>query len=165
MNRFLRLVSLVAVAWLATGCRPAAPQLVRDGVGMFSAEARAAAEARLQELATEHGMWALVITELGGDPPRMLDEPMGEADARQARAVAILLSADQVVGTGFSRAIDTDDMGTLVPPDVQGMIAQGETDAALAALVTYLESWVVDPGEPTPPGVQEGPSGRPAPSS
>jgi hypothetical protein len=88
---------------LLTSCgHPVPPQLVRDGAGLFSADARSAAEARLRDLAIESGVWAFVISDPDGDPPRMLDAPMAEADARGVPAVAILFGPIGIVGGGHS---------------------------------------------------------------
>ena len=144
----------ISLLLMVSACQPAAPQLVRDGIDMFSDEARAAAEARLQQLAADRGIWVFVITDLEGDPPRMLDEPMGEADAQDARAVAILFGRNGIVGSGYSeRATQEGDQTALIPPDVNGLVAQGETDAALTAVVEYLERWAVAPPPEEPPPV------------
>ena len=151
---------------LASACQLAGPpQLVRDGAGLFSAEARAAAESRLRAIAGEHGVWTFVITEVNGDPPRMLDVPMQEADSLGFRAVAILFDADRIVGAGYSRAsFDRGDSG-LDPPGVGADIPAGGADMALERVVEYLESWAAlpPPGEPPPIDPVEGPSGEPAP--
>ena len=156
--------AVIAVGLLASACQVASPpQLVRDGAGIFSADARAAAESRLRAIAGEHGMWTFVITEVNGDPPRMLDAPMQEADALGARAVAILFDADRIVGAGYSRAaFDQGDLG-LAPPDVHVQIPAGGADAALESVVEYLESWAANPPPPPPAGVPplEAPSGAP----
>jgi hypothetical protein len=157
----------IALGLLSSACQLASPpQLVRDGAGIFSADARAAAESRLRAVAAEHGLWAFVITEVEGDPPRMLDAPMQEADSLGVRAVAILFDADRIVGAGFSRiSSDRGDSG-LDPPGVGTLIPFGDADTALERVVEYLESWAALPqpaqpaGEPPP---LEAPSGRAAP--
>jgi hypothetical protein len=155
-GKFAALAVLVAV--FLVGCeRIAPPPLVRDGAGLFSEEARTDAEARLRGVATQHGIWAFVITDPVGDPPRMLDEPMQEADRRGVRAVAILLSDERVVGGGYSGAsADLRDSSTLSPPNVDDLLAAGEYDAALERIVDYLVSWAASPAaepeEPAPGG-------------
>ena len=158
------LVVALGMNLLASACeRIAPPQLVRDGAGLFTEEARADAESRLRAAATEHGVWAFVITEPAGDPPRMLDAPMGEADAQGVRAVAVLLDEDSMVGGGFSRAsFDHGDSLGLSPPDIDELLAAGEADAALDRIVDYLVTWTGSPppAEQPPPGGHEvGPSG------
>jgi hypothetical protein len=141
-------------------------QLVRDDAHLFSDDARAAAESRLDALAVKHGVWAFVITDLEGDSPRMLDEPMREADTAGVRAVAVLFGADHLVGGGFSRiSANSEDSQTLNPPDVGNYGAPGSADAALGTIVDYLESWVKVPTLPAdlPPGTEVGPSGPASP--
>ena len=108
-------------------------------------------------------MWTFVITEVDGDPPRMLDAPMGEADSLGVRAVAILFDADRIVGAGYSRtSFDQGDSG-LDPPNVGADIPDGGADVALERVVEYLESWAADPPPAPPAGVPplEAPSGAP----
>lgn len=156
--------AIIGVGLLASACQLAnTPQLVRDGAGIFSADARAAAESRLRAIAGEHGVWTFVVTEVDGDPPRMLDAPMQEADSLGVRAVAILFDADGIVGAGFSRAsVDQGDTG-LEPPGIGAQILPGGGDVALESVVEYLESWVADPPPAPPPGGPplEAPSGAP----
>ena len=156
----------IGVGLLASACQIASPpQLVRDGAGIFSADARAAAESRLRAIAGEHGLWPFVITEVNGDPPRMLDAPMQEADALGVRAVAILFDEDRIVGAGYSRAsFDQGDSG-LDPPDVGADIPDGGADVALERVVEYLESWAAQPAPAQAPPAEvpalEAPSGAP----
>lgn len=150
---------------LASACQLASPpQLVRDGADIFTADARAAAESRLRAIAGEHGVWTFVITEVNGDPPRMLDAPMQEADSLGVRAVAILFDADQIVGAGYSRAsFDQGDSG-LEPPGIGAQIQDGGADVALERVVEYLESWAANPPPAPPAGVPPefvAPSGAP----
>ena len=158
--------AVIGVGLLASACQIASPpQLVRDGAGIFSADARAAAESRLRAIAGEHGVWTFVISEVNGDPPRMLDAPMQEADALGVRAVAILFDEDRIVGAGYSRAsFDQGDSG-LDPPEVGADIPDGGADAALERVVEYLESWAAQPAPAQPPPVvePEAPSAEPAP--
>lgn len=160
--------ALIGILMIASACQLAGPpQLVRDGAGMFSADARAAAESRLRAVAAEHGVWAFIITDVEGDPPRMLDGPMGEADARGARAVAALFRPDSMSAGGFSRvSYDAGDSQTFSPPIVDDLLARGEADEALERIVDYMESWAELPpaeGEPPPIDVVEAPSAAPAP--
>ena len=153
------------VGLLASACQLASPpQLVRDGAGIFSADARAAAEARLRAIAGTHGVWTFVITEVNGDPPRMLDAPIGEADSLGVRAVASLFDEERIVGAGYSRAsVDQGDSG-LEPPDVGADIPDGGADVALERVVEYLESWAANPPPAPPAGVPpvfQAPSGAP----
>ena len=158
--------AVFGVGLLASACQLASPpQLVRDGAGIFSADARAAAESRLRALAGAHGVWTFVITEVNGDPPRMLDGPMQEADSLGVRAVAILYDAERIVGAGYSRAsVDQGDSG-LEPPGIGTDIPEGGADVALERVVEYLESWAANP--PPRPAVEGappefvGPSGAP----
>lgn len=138
----MKLAAVVGLALLlVAGCGVVAPQLVRDEANLFSGDARVAAEQRLRAIAVTHDLWAYIITEPDGDPPRMLDAPMAEADAQGIEAVAILLSADRVLGGGYSAAtVERDDSPGLTPPDVDGQLV-GDPDAALDRLVDYLEAW------------------------
>ena len=155
----------IGLGLLASACQLASPpQLVRDGAGIFSADARAAAESRLRAIAGEHGVWTFVITEVDGDPPRMLDEPMGEADALGVRAVAILFDDDRIVGAGYSRASFDNGHSALDPPGIGTDIPDGGADVALERVVEYLESWAANPPPAPPAGVPPefvGPSGAP----
>lgn len=150
---------------LAAACQlPGPPQLVRDGAGIFSAEARAEAESRLRAVAAEHGVWAFVVTDPEGDPPRMLDEPMAEADARGVPAVAVLFGVDRLAGLGYSRV--SFDSQTLGAPDVDDLLARGDTDEALDRAVDHLVNWAARPPPadgPAPPDPVEAPSANPAP--
>ena len=157
--------ALIGFGLLIPACQLAGPpQLVRDGAGIFSADARAAAESRLRAIAGAHGVWTFVITEVNGDPPRMLDDPMGEADALGVRAVAILFDDDRIVGAGYSQAsVDQGDTG-LDPPNVGADIPDGGADVVLERVVEYLESWAANPQPAPPAGVPpelEAPSGAP----
>jgi hypothetical protein len=108
-----------------------------------------------------------VISDPDGDPPRMLDAPMAEADARGVPAVAILFGPIGIVGGGHSdRAVEVGDPATLTGPSVDGFIARGDADAALAIVVDHLVAWVrAGPSvQGAPPVVEElGPSGTPSP--
>jgi hypothetical protein len=154
--------TLVVLAGLVTSCQSTIPALVRDEVGHFSLEARAEAQEQLEVIARERGIWIFILTERDGDPPRMLDEPMAEADAASQPAVAILVDQDNLIATGHSRAMPADS-AFLEPPSIDGLIAQGHGDEALRALVRYAELWVAKP--PTKPPVVnppiEGPTGPP----
>src|SRR5688572_14793110 len=152
----------IGLGLLAAACQLASPpQLVRDGAGIFSADARAAAESRLRAIAGQHGVWTFVLTEVDGDPPRMLDAPMGEADALGVRAVAILFDADQMVGAGYSRASVEHGDSVLEPPGIGAQIQDGGADVALERVVEYLESWAADP-PPAPPAGERPPLEAPS---
>ena len=157
--------AVIGVGLLSAACQLAGPpQLVRDGAGIFSADARAAAESRLRAIAGQHGIWTFVITEVGGDPPRMLDAPMGEADSLGVRAVAILFDEARIVGAGYSRASADQGEASLDPPGVTADIPDGGADVALERVVEYLESWAANPPGPPPAGAPpplEAPSGAP----
>lgn len=149
---------------LAPACeRIAPPPLVRDDAGLFSEDARTDAEARLRAIATEHGIWAFVITDSVGDPPRMLDAPMQEADRQGVRAVAVLFSDERVVGGGYSAvSFDRGDSATFRPPNVDALLAAGDNDAALERTVDYLVHWAASPdadAELAPGGGEVRPSG------
>ena len=162
-----RWLVLLCLAAGVVGCgRIAPPQLVRDGASLFGAGARQAAEARLQSLADEYGVWVFVVTEPGGDPPRMMDGLFDEADAYGIRAVALLYDQERSVGSGFSEAaVEHDDTSSLPQPDVERLLALGEGDAALAVIVETAERWLADPpparDAPAPLPVIEQPSSVP----
>lgn len=160
--------ALIGILILASACQLAGPpRLVRDGAGIFSAEARATAESRLRAVAAEHGVWAFILTDLEGDAPRMLDGPMGEADAQGARAVAALFRPDSMAAGGFSRvSFDAGDSQTFSPPTVDDLLTRGGADEALDRIVDYMESWAELPpptGEPPPIDEVDAPSSTPEP--
>ena len=149
---------------LATGCVNVAPQLVRDVAGLYPADTEAAAEARLQELSRRTGIWIFIVTGDPPDQPRMLDEPMGLADERGARAVAILLGPREMVGYGASRASesagDMTRLSTLDPVPAAGR----DSAAYLEVLLDEVEAWAIEMRTPepvVPGGEQVGPSGAP----
>jgi hypothetical protein len=80
----------------------------------------------------------------------MLDGPMGEADAANARAAAVLFDQDHVIGLGYSRAMTEGDWATFAPPQADGANVENVADDALAAIVAYAERWAADPGTPAP---------------
>lgn len=141
----MRPVRLILVlALLLVACARASLPLVRDGAGLFSDRAEAEAEQRLQALGEAHGIWVYIISEVDGDPPRMLDEPMTSANADGLRAIAILLDQSGSIASGYSTlAADAGDMGGFwsgSPAD--GLIERGENDAALEVMVDHVEVWV-----------------------
>lgn len=120
---------------------------------------------RASERSLGRTAWTFVITEVDGDPPRMLDAPIGEADALGVRAVAILFDDARIVGAGYSRAsVDQGDTG-LEPPNVGADIPDGGADVALERVVEYLESWAAQPAPAQPPPMvePEAPSAVPTP--
>jgi hypothetical protein len=163
-TRRLIVAAALLVVLLAPACeRIAPPALVRDGAGLFSEGARTDAEARLRAVATDHGIWAFVITDPVGDPPRMLDAPMQEADRQRVRAVAILFSDERVVGGGYSAvSADRGDSLAFLPTDVDDLLAVGDNDAALERTVDFLVEWAAtapDAQEPAPRPPVVGPTG------
>lgn len=150
---------------LATACVNQAPQLVRDGGDLYRRDTEAAAESRLQALARETGIWVFVVTATEPDPPRMLDEPMAIADARGARAIAVLIGPGDVVSYGASAAAtaagDFDRLAALHDNPAPGP----DSAARLDALLTQVEAWVRDGRTPEPvapdAGEEVGPSGAP----
>lgn len=158
---------LLALLLLASGCVNEAPQLVRDEGNLYTSDVEAAAEARLQALARRTGIWFFVLTATQPDPPRMLDEPMMIADAREAHAIALLLGPNGMVGYGASDAAvaagEYESMATLDTTPVAGRDAAETLDALLA----QVEAWATrsrtpgpEPAEP-PGGEPFQPSGTP----
>ena len=141
-------LALAAVGLVAAACTAAPPPLVRDGAGHFSAGARADAQRRLEGVARDHGVWVYIISEPDGDPPRMLDEPIAEAEAAHVPATAILLNQHAVIGAGFSTDVDEAQWGLFDPPLVEELIEAARADDALDALVSYAEDWAAGPREP-----------------
>ena len=150
---------------LTAACVNEAPQLVRDGGDLYRRDTEAAAESRLQALARETGLWVFVVTDATPDPPRMLDEPMSLADARGARAIALLIGPSGLMSYGASRAAtaagDSDrlvSLNTVTESDL-------DPEATLDALLTRVVAWATDGGTPEPvaPGAVDpvGPSGPP----
>lgn len=159
----MRKGSLAAALGVAlVACLPsAAPQLVRDGAGIFSRAARAQAEDRLQEVARRTDIWVFVITAANPDPPRLLDDPMALADGRGIRAVAVILAPDRVSAGGSSRAADQR-AAPAVPDGTDALLAAGQADLALAQIVDAAVAWAADPDAgttPPPIPVDAGPSG------
>ena len=155
----------MVVLLLTAACLNEAPQLVRDGGDLYRRDTEAAAESRLQALARETGIWVFVVTATEPDPPRMLDEPMAIADARGARAVAVLIGPNGAVGYGASSAsVAAGDFDRLAALDIAAMPV-GDSAPTLDALLTQVEAWVRDGRTPEPvaPGAGEevGPSGTP----
>ena len=156
----------LAIGWsvLLGACLPAgAPQLVRDGAGLFSAAARAEAEGRLQQLARRSDIWVLVFTGTNPDTPRLVREPMQLADARGAKAYALVISPAGL--TGSSGNVPTADGGFQQLPnldDVDALLAAGLADDALAKLVDAAEAFAENPdaaATPPPVPVDEAPAG------
>ena len=135
---------ILLMALLVVACAPASLPLVRDGAGLFSADAEAEAEQRLQVLGEAHGIWVYIVSEVDGDPPRMLEEPMTSANADGLRAIAILMNQSGTIGSGYSMlaadAGDTD--GFFSSSAADGMIERGANDAALEVMVDHIEVWV-----------------------
>ena len=147
---------VLGLTLLLGACLPAgAPQLVRDGAGIFSAAARAQAEARLQQLARRSDIWVLVFTGTNPDTPRLVREPMQLAEARGARAYALVISPAGL--TGSSGNVPTADGGFQQLPnldDVEVMLAAGLADDALAKIVDAAEAFAQNPdAAATPPPV------------
>lgn len=164
--RWPAVLLLLAICALGPmGCeRLAPPPLVRDGAGMFSADAQAAAEARLRQAAADTGIWVFVVTDPDAEPPQMLRGPMESADDASVRALAILLNLHGVIAVGYSQeSVELQDSMTFSPPDVSGLLDDGLGDEALAAMVDYAVTWSSAPPTvgpvpdvelegPTPPG-------------
>lgn len=162
MTRHRTRATLVVLAALIASCQSAIPTLVRDEVGHFSLEARAMAQQQLEAVAREHGIWIFILTERDGDPPRMLDAPMADADAALQPAVAILVDQNDLIATGHSRAMSAD-AASLEPPSIDGLIAEGRGDQALRVLVHHAEAWAAGPRTRAPVvnPPMEGPTGSP----
>lgn len=152
-------LTLALVACLS----PPVPQLVRDGAGIFSRAAREQAEARLQEVARRTDIWIFVITHARPDPPRLLDEPIGLADARGVRAVAVILAPDRVNASGVSRAMGDRTTMPLPGEELDRLLAAGRADDTLGEIVDAAVVWADNPNAgATPPRVpvdEAGPSG------
>ena len=135
---------ILLMTLLVVACAPASLPLVRDGADLFGAGAEAEAEQRLQALGEAHGIWVYIISEVDGDPPRMLEEPMTSANADGLRAIAILLNQSESIASGYSilaaDASDTD--GFFSSSAADGMIEHGENDGALDVMVDHVEVWV-----------------------
>ncbi len=130
---------------------------VRDGLSLFSAEARAQAEERLRELAFQRGVLLYVVTDAEADPPRMLDAPMADAEARGLPAVAVLVGPGGIVGvgTGGSQEFAFD-----APSASYRSLEEGRADAALDTLVDHFAAWSRAPDvvQPEPPAIAPQPS-------
>ena len=114
------------------------PVLVRDTAGLFTPPARAAAEERLRSLSEEHGILFFIVTDHRGDPPRMLDAPMADAEEFGKPAVAFLLSGETLVGNGMT---DPNRFSSLPSPEVDSLLAEGRADEALDRLVAVFAGW------------------------
>ena len=154
------LLAAVASAVLLGSCAALGPpQLVRDELGLFSADARSGAEDRLRELAADSGIWVFVISEAGADPPRMLDAPMGEADDAGVPGVAVLFGPRTLAGSGFSERANQS-FSSLDFVAVDQAFQAGDADAALDLAVDVVVDWV----ERGMPRDNEGPPIQPGPS-
>ena len=146
---------VMVLAVFLVSCLPTpATQLVRDGAGMFDPAALAQAEERLQAIARRTDVWVLVITGDNPDTPRLVQEPMRQAEARGAEVYALILTPQMLVGT--SGNVYTADGGfTPFPYDgVEGLLARGHPDEALAKIVETAEAFADDPDAfATPPPV------------
>ena len=130
---------------------------VRDGLGLFSTEARAQAEDRLRELASQRGVLLYVVTDSEADPPRMLDAPMADAEARGLAAVAVLIGPGGIVGIGTGA---NQDVSFDAPSASYRFLEEGRGDEALDALVNHFAAWSRDPDGvgPQPPAIAPQPS-------
>ncbi len=157
MARAPVLATLAAATVVLGSCAALGPpQLVRDEIGLFSAEARATAEDRLRELAAEAGVWAFVITDAEGDAPRMLEEPMSEAGAAGMPGVAVLFGPDGFAGVGLNERAD-ESFSSLDVVAVDAAIQAGDADGALEAAVDAVVDRVAS-------GVPAGSDGPPIPA-
>jgi hypothetical protein len=131
---------------------------VRDGAELFSPIARASAEQRLRELASQHGMLLFVISDPAPDPPRMLDAPMADAKTRGMPAVAVLFGPNGIAGTGYSDELY---FSFVEPSAAEHLLQQGRADEALEVLVDHFAAWSRDPDSlkaPSPPAIAPRPS-------
>lgn len=137
-------LSFVAVAiWLAACTSPSDLVQVRDDARLFGAEARTEAEIRLRALTEEHGIIAYVLTHPDPDPPRVMDDPMADAEERSLPAVALIFSPERFVALGQSRHFEILEFS--VPSAADGMLAGGRADAALELIVDHLAAWMRNP--------------------
>jgi hypothetical protein len=154
------LLTAVASALLLGSCAALGPpQLVRDELGLFSADARSAAEDRLRELAAETGIWVFVVSDAGADPPRMLAAPMGEADDAGVPGVAVLFGPETLAGSGLSERANQS-FSSLDFVAVDQAFQAGDVDAALDLAVDVVVDWVERgmPRDIEGPPIQPGPS-------
>ena len=150
---------LLPIAIVASACGwMGSAEHVRDGADLFSADARARAEERLRELASQRGVLLYVVTDAEGDPPRMLDAPMADAEALGMPAVAVLVGPNGIVGTGYSHGLD---FAFTEPSAAERLLEQGRADEALEVLVDHFAAWSRDPDSvepPQPPAIAPRPS-------
>jgi hypothetical protein len=114
------------------------PGLMRDSAGLFTPPARQVAEDRLRSLSEEHGILFFIVTDQRGDPPRMLDAPMADAEEFGRPYVAFLLSGERMVGGGMS---DLDRFASMPSPEVDELLAEGRADEALELLIDAYVEW------------------------
>lgn len=157
--------AMVLGLFLASCLSTPAPQLVRDGAGMFDPAARAEAEQRLQAIARRTDIWVLVITGDNPDTPRLVQDPMRQAEARGAKVYALILTPHLVIGTSGNVPTANGGFEAFPYDGVEGLLARGRPDEALAKIVETAEAFVDDPDAfATPPPVpvpadDAGPSG------
>ncbi len=151
--------SVLAVLLLGSCAALGPPQLVRDELSLFSADARSAAEDRLRELAAEAGIWVFVVSDAEADPPRMLDAPMGEADDAGVPGVAILFGPAALAGAGLSERANQS-FSSLDVLAVDEAFQAGDADAALDLAVDLVIDWVARgmPNDNHGPPMHPGPS-------
>lgn len=134
-------VVLLAIAIVASACGLMGTSAhVRDTAGLFSADARATAEERLRELASERGVLLYVITGDEAHPPRMTDA-LDEADARGLPAIAVLIGPNGIDGLGQSGVEFSFDP----PSAAHRLLDERRADEALDALVEHFAAWSLDP--------------------
>lgn len=113
---------------------------------------------RLRELASRRGVLLYVISDAEADPPRMLDAPMADADARGMPAVAVLLGPNGIAGVGYSRGLD---LSYEEPPAAERLLGEGRADEALDVLIGHFAAWSRGfdfPEPPQPPEIAPRPS-------
>lgn len=117
------------------------PTLVRDEAGMFSAAARADAEARLRELSAEHDILFFVVTDPRGDPPLAFREPMEDAGVDGRPAIVVVVDRNGNPSTAYSEGLpDPDD--SFQPPDgFKTLLEDGRPDRALDLMVRSYGAW------------------------
>ncbi|HSI99171.1 MAG TPA: hypothetical protein VLA59_02170 [Patescibacteria group bacterium] len=136
--------SLASVAVTLAACTPTSALVqVRDDAGLFSGEARTDAEIRLRELTEDYGIIVYILTHPDPDPPRVLDEPMADAESRSMPAVALVFGPGGLEAFGQSRHFDTVDIR--VPSVTDAMLADGRADMALDVIVDHVAAWMRHP--------------------